>query len=365
VVLDARSGRILHSTDVGAARAPWLAVDFRTQRALAISGFPHAQVDLIDIRTGRITQVIGGLPLAPMDVAVDTENGYAVVSGSLARGGAPAVALMDVSSGAIVRVVGLQGRAGSGAGPITFDHTAHRILVSSTGGLNILDARTGGLLAYTPLTAGGSPERIAVDRQTHQAFVALLNAPPPGCPVPCYRSVGAFAIVDDRDGRLVRPRVLIPGTTNVGALGVASGAHKLFVTDYGPLNTALDYLYVLDARTGRLLRRVPTDRIPRTLAVDERRNRVIVGGDRGLDVVDAGSGTLLRSINLPDDVGLMHLDDTTGDTVTANQAPIPSRPPSDLISRLLQTVRAGATNVGAYHEMGGSVSVVSLRSIHA
>src|SRR5947208_3192000 len=110
VVLDARSGRILHSTDVGAARAPWLAVDFRTQRALAFSGFPHAQVDLIDIRTGRITQVFGGLPLAPMDVAVDTENGYAVVSGSLARGGAPAVALMDVSSGTIVRVVRLQGQ---------------------------------------------------------------------------------------------------------------------------------------------------------------------------------------------------------------------------------------------------------------
>jgi outer membrane protein assembly factor BamB len=93
---------------------------------------------------------------------------------------------------------------------------------------------------------------------------------------------------------------------------VASGAHKLFVTDYGPLNTALDYLYVLDARTGRFLRRVPIDRLPRTLAVDERRNRVIVGGDRGLDVVDAGSGTLLRSINLPDDVGLIHLDVNTG-----------------------------------------------------
>jgi hypothetical protein len=73
----------------------------------------------------------------------------------------------------------------------------------------------------------------------------------------------------------------------------------------------------------------------------------------------------LRSINLPDDVDLMHLDDNAGDTVTANQVPIPSRPPSDLIRRLLQTVRAGATNVGAYHEMGGSVSVVSLRSIHA
>src|SRR5437762_2534825 len=113
----------------------------------------------------------------------------------------------------------------------------------------------------------------------------------------CVLGVGAAAIVDDRDGRLVRPRVLIPGTTNVGALGVASGAHRLLVTDYGPLNTALDYLYVLDARTGRLLRRVPIDRIPRTLAVDERRNRVIVGGDRGLDVVDAGSGKSLRAIN--------------------------------------------------------------------
>ena len=112
--------------------------------------------------------------------------------------------------------------------------------------------------------------------------------------------------------------MLIPGTTNVGALGVASGAHRLLVTDYGPLNTALDYLYVLDARTGRLLRRVPIDRIPRTLAVDERRNRVIVGGDRGLDVVDAGSSRLLRSINLPEDVGIIHLDDNTGDAVTGN-----------------------------------------------
>ena len=37
---------------------------------------------------------------------------------------------------------------------------------------------------------------------------------------------------------------------------------------------------------------------------------------------------------------------------------------NDLISRILQAVRAGATNFGAYHEMRSSVSVVRLRSIH-
>src|SRR5919197_1584593 len=96
------------------------------------------------------------------------------------------------------------------------------------------------------LTAGGSPDRVAVDGQAHRAFVALLNSPPPGCPTPCYRSVGAFAIVDDRDGRLVRPRVLIPGTTNVGALGVASGAHRLFVKVSGHLNTPFESQYGID-----------------------------------------------------------------------------------------------------------------------
>jgi DNA-binding beta-propeller fold protein YncE len=89
VVIDARSGKVLHNLDVGTHAAQWLAVDFRTQRALAFSSDGGPAIDRtphrIDLSTGRIQQA-STLPLDPMAVAVDAENGYAVVSGSLARG---------------------------------------------------------------------------------------------------------------------------------------------------------------------------------------------------------------------------------------------------------------------------------------
>jgi hypothetical protein len=89
VVIDARSGKVLHNLDVGSHAAQWLAVDFRTRHALAVSGDGGPAIDrtphLIDLSTGRIQQG-STLPLDPMAVAVDAENGHAVVSGSLARG---------------------------------------------------------------------------------------------------------------------------------------------------------------------------------------------------------------------------------------------------------------------------------------
>ncbi|MCA1597460.1 MAG: hypothetical protein LC769_00295 [Chloroflexi bacterium] len=277
-------------------------------------------------------------------------------------------------SGIVVRIVTLRAQGqGYGTGPPVFDGATHRILIASPGGVNILDARSGRLVNFTRI-ANGDPDKIVVDSHTHKAYVTLLNSPALGCPTgyhTCTRTVGAYVVIDDRDGRLLSPRIMIPGTTAIGAIGLSSRMNRLFVGDYGIYGSTRygairdDRVYVVDVRTGRMLNPIVTDGHPTTIVVEDSAGMMVAGGPNGIEAVDTRTGSLLQRVPLP--VEKIWAVDGRGDLVVSNDTysadtTETGRGPFDRIAALFRTITATA---GIYRHVNSGVSIVRIGAHHS
>jgi YVTN family beta-propeller protein len=278
-MLDSRSGARLATVQVG-HRVWALAVDSR-QGHVFVADDADGTVTMLDAYNGAVlhTTTVGTLPLA---LAVDARTARAFVIGVI--GGdvvlptaAGLVSVLDTRTGALLRTIPLGGESSA----LAVDERTARVFVanSSSGTVSLFDAHDGTLLRT--ITIGGQPNALAVDERRGRVYVVNADA-------------GTLSLLDAASGTLLRT-VRVDPTPSVAyplpyALAVDEARDRVYLSTWGGLesiNGALalpgnGWLYVLDARTGAVLRRIVVGVAPVAVAVEEVSGRIVVVNHGGV-----------------------------------------------------------------------------------
>jgi len=250
-VLDARSGLLLRMVSLGpiVTDPAALAVDAAAGRAIVVGG-DHDGIGgfaILDTRSGRVltTATLGGNPGDwPRWVALDARTGRAFISRD-GQGQAPETQVLDIMSGRVLRTVAV-------GGPIAVDERSGRVFIPAPRRIAMLDARSGALLRTIPLHDGKRPDALTVASATVRVFVVTSSLPQSSG----YETVHTLGA---RDGRLIQ-------AINVGwapdsiALDRRRGrlyiANVNAITAHGVVTPVSGRISVLDARSGKLRRRI-------------------------------------------------------------------------------------------------------------
>lgn len=272
--------------------------------------------------------VVGTVTIGPDPgtLVVDTQTGRAFIGDqSSAR-----VDVLDTATGTRVGAVA-PSPAGTQVDDLAADERLGRIFVLSAPGLgapllrgyvSMLDARSGRLLRTTPVTLGGALGWLAVDRRARHVFV--LGFPdylPVGTTPDPVRDAVRVSVLDALSGCLVRALTLLlphqplqSGAFADSPLGVDQRTGRVFVSRFDGAR-----LSVLDAGTGRLLRRVVVGRNaprfpPLAVVMDARHGRafVVARSEGTVGVLDSRSGRVLRTLNVGGRLGGATVDSRTG-----------------------------------------------------
>jgi len=310
-----------------------------TEHIFVVQQSPDGQstrVDMFDARHDiRLATVT--FPLAATDdvavgggVVVVGSNGLETCSSAtpgctLSHSG---VAVLDAASGRLRRMLHASDRPWT----VGIDAHAGHLLVASLREVGkttltvvaVFDVATGRLVhrqVFNPRAT--APTGIAVDTATGRAFVLVQVRPAPFAQA---LGSGYVFVLDTRTGALIRTIPLGYTPVQEAVDGVTG---RVFVTDSGPtrfvqkaaaggrmgmfLPTGMGFLHMLDARTGASLSTVALGIAPGAIAVDERHGRVFVSHVGGHD----GYGSMgTTPIYLPAPVagpgGVSVVDGTTG-----------------------------------------------------
>lgn len=305
---------VLRTVTIG--RAPYwtLALDERTHRAFVFNR-QDGTLSVLDTRTGALVHTI---MLSPGDVwlTVAERASRVFVSGFAAR----TITMLDARSGAVLRRLA----NGTDMG-IAVDERTNHVFAGSMDDIIMLDARSGSILRHLPLCA--EPFAVAVSARTGHVFVKC-DIPLPGeLPGSTRRaSHGVMAeMLDARTGRLLR-RVSVK-SGSYGLIAVDERTNRVFV---GPGNQP--YIDVLDARTGAYLRTIALD-ASTPAAIDEHTGRVYFGlGDANAGtppphksvvvVLDGRAGALLQRIPVAINPFSLAVDPRTGYVLVGSVGPL-------------------------------------------
>jgi hypothetical protein len=209
-----------------------------------------------------------------------------------------------------VRTVALEGWPSAVA---VDTRTAHAFIASSdvvhhTGRVSVLDTATGTIVRTvvvpafpTAVAMGAAPRHSATGARV---FVAGYSANGRGC----------VYMLDARSGRILRTVVVYrdpsgAAPTAVVGLVVDEQTDRAFVAGYLPGSGFRGIVSMLDATSGRLLRTVRIGTHPAALVVDRRAGRVFVASAGGVGVLDARRGVLLRTLALSAPPAAMAVDE--------------------------------------------------------
>ncbi len=274
-VLDARRAAIVRAAP--ASLFPLgMVVDERAGHAFILNGRAFGgHVVMLDTGTGRVrhTAVVSSEDSA-LAGAVDTRTARAFVT-SLTD---DSVSVLDTQTGVVVATV-LVARSPRA---VAVDERRGRVFVASSGvasggsGLNVLDARTGTVLRIQPLTT--SPLALAVDALTGRVFLVNGARDAYGAAL----GISSISTLDAQSGAILRT-VPIPENLNLASIAVDARRGRVFVSSQGAQDPArpgalmgAGSVYVLDARSGALLRTLPAGIGPVAMAVDDATGRVVV-----------------------------------------------------------------------------------------
>jgi YVTN family beta-propeller protein len=241
-------------------------------------------------------------------VAVDAQTGRAFVDNDDASG----VTILASPGGQVLRTVA------TGADPdgMAVDVRRARVFVADrdqnalsnssasvmsgpaahSGYVAVLDARSGRVLSAIPV--GADPDAVAVDQQSGAVFVITEDS--------------RVSILDVRHRTVVSTTVL---SQDLRALAVDARTRRVFV-----VNDLKGTVSVLDARSGANLRTIAVGSRPNAIAVDARRGRVYVvnNGDSSLSILDARSGTPLQTVPVGQNPDAVTVDERKGRVYVAS-----------------------------------------------
>jgi len=329
--LSTTTGRTLHTEPVG-DYSDLLAVDQHAHHFVAIDA-TAGRVYTVDTRDGVVQhRDFSRGPMNPIFLAAATdEQAYRLVATTLTDTSSPAVlqeqavVIFDTKTGALLHLTHLPGSAPVHVmgpnGPVTapplpwsvaIDDNLHRAFVFSTNGMMyVLDSRNGRLLLARSLPL--VVRQAIVDARSGHLFAQGGGHDPffvggTGLHSSQGKAQTNVIMVDARTGGLLRAQHIgispatLAGWKQVGAIFIADAAS----------------IYVLDARTGRLMRRIGVAGTVRLL-VDEQHQRLLVYTVTGMQhhvvVLDAHTGRLLHTSTLNSAAIDMSLDGDTGHLV--------------------------------------------------
>lgn len=164
-------------------------------------------------------------------------------------------------------------------------------------------------LRVQTVALGNMPLGAVVNARTGRAFVTTSNASGG------ISTNGQLFVLDVRTGAILRHFPI--GT---GPLALDDRHGRIFVTTYSttyspPSGTGA--VAVFDARSGRLLRTIPSGTFARGIDLDRVHNRAIATSDNTdrtgwVQFLDATTGRLLRTMIVPDSVGSLRVDERDG-----------------------------------------------------
>jgi DNA-binding beta-propeller fold protein YncE len=277
-MLDSRSGRrlarVVIGQDVGA-----LAVDARHDQVL-VADAATGMLALLDARTAAVRGTVS-LGLLPLALSIDPRTDRAFVIGPatasvmpqldlIAGSAVGLLAVLDTRSGTVIGRISV----GSDASALAVDPTSGHVFVACTDDtVRMLDARTGAPLRTVTLEA--APSALAVDERRGRIYVISAAA-------------GTLSLLDAQTGAPLATRRIDPTADPSfalpDALAVDEVRDRVYLSTFGPLGPGLHgrtlrgngTLYVLEARTGAVLRRIAVGVAPVAVAVDERSGQVVV-----------------------------------------------------------------------------------------
>ena len=223
-----------------------------------------------------------------------------------------------------VRTVALEGWPSAVA---VDTRTAQAFIASSdvvhhTGRVSVLDTATGTIVRTVvvpvfpaAVAVGAAPRNAATGARV---FVAGYSANGRGC----------VYMLDARSGRILQTVVVYrdpsgAAPTAVVGLVVDEQTDRAFVAGYLPGSGFQGIVSMLDATSGRLLRTVRIGTHPAALVVDRRAGRVFVASAGGVGVLDARRGVLLRTLALSGPPAAMAVDERRGRIFIGTAGPAP------------------------------------------
>jgi len=242
--------------------------------------------------------------------------------------GTTAIAVLDTVTGKVLRIV----PTGSESSLLVLDHVRDHLfsfnIYGHTAALWILDARDGTRLR-TNDTLGTIPQWATVDEHTGNVFTTVGNR------------ITVFA---GRTGNSVRRIDIGHSRHNLVGLAVDPATRRVFVADQGPLDefhrpTERGRVAMLDADTGKIRQTVfvpqwppeVNQAAPAVVAIDAHVGHVFVlstgryqesghfADPSYVNILDARTGDLLRSIRVGKSPGTMTVAERLGQLFVLNQ----------------------------------------------
>jgi YVTN family beta-propeller protein len=294
-----------------AVSLPTVALDARTGRVF-VTNARRDTMRVLTAATGAVLRTVTVGP-NPLGVAVDTRTGHVFIANAGHTAGTGSVSMLDAAGGVLLHAVA----AGQNPSAVTVDETTERLFVIKGDGVGVLDARTGILLHTVPVPSISSPT-VTVDERWGHALVASTWFNMLSQPVPDLNMVW---VLDATSGALLRRIPLLHGPI---ALAVDDHTGHIFSANLdGTVST-------LDLRTGAVVRTVALAPLSlgNAVAADSLTGRVFVSaynlqGNRGhISIVDARSGTLLRTVAVGTEPTAVAIAERTGRVFTIAQSGI-------------------------------------------
>jgi YVTN family beta-propeller protein len=205
---------------------------------------------------------------------------------------------------------------------VAVEEQSHRAFVANYGdaSLSVLDARSGTRVAT--IAVPRQPSLLAIAAAAGRLFVAANTADAAGHTI--------VTVLDAANGQRLRTVAVGAGAS---AIAVQQPTGHVFVANEGDNSVSM-----LDARSGRVLRTLGVGDAPVALASDERSGHVFVVnqgqyyngfpiGSGSISVLDARTGTVLRTVALASGAQALAIDERHGHVFVANGG-------TDTVSRL-------------------------------
>lgn len=273
-VLDADTAMLLRTVSVGQGQlgGASIVVDEQAGRVLVTKAQASDDtISLLDAATGQLRQIVHG-PYGTARIVVDERNGHAFIPAGV-------VGVLDTHTGQLHTVPVTQTGVTAISLPMAVDQHSGRVFAindaAPTPSVSVYDAG-GGALVQT-IDVDIHPAAIAVDGRTSHAFIVTADD-------------DSVRMLDAHTGRLLKTVTL--RNTPIGMVVDEQNGHLIVTTSAGEV-------VILDTTTGALRHMVTVDSRMNinAVALDPQRERLIVFTSIGTEVLSAGTGTRLCTID--------------------------------------------------------------------